>query len=140
MERGLLDMKRLKQVGNWKNSEEKFPSHLICFAQSSIPRLASETHIFFSCVLPSVCFGRVGGILPDKRTTNPVCTVWGWPSRVGPTGPPREESQEFTRVDYCQGFSCFFSSSLLFLSYVLPCKSMPRLGRLSIHPDGTQSL
>lgn len=37
-------------------------------------------HSHFSCVLPSVCFGRTGGIFYDKRTTNPVCMVWGWPS------------------------------------------------------------
>lgn len=42
----------------------------------------------------------------------------------GPHWAPEEQGQEFTGFDYCQGY--FF----LFLSYALPGKSTPGLGRL----------
>ena len=60
---------------------------------------------FFVCVLPFVFFGCTGGIFYDKRTTNPVCVVWGWPSQVGPTGPPRKRARNSQGLITARAFS-----------------------------------
>lgn len=69
---------------------------------------------FFSCVLPFVFFGCTGGIFYDKRTTSPVCMVWGWPSWVGPTGPSRKRARNSQGLIIARAFSAF-KWTILFL-------------------------
>lgn len=86
---------------NYEKELRKIPL-LFFFLFIKLHPQACVLYSHFSCVLPSVFFGCTGGIFYDKRTTNPVCLVWGWPHWAF-----QDKGQEFTGLDSCQGSFCF---------------------------------
>lgn len=99
---------------SWKRAKKNYPPYFFLFIKLNPQACILYSLFFFSCVLPFVFFGCPGGIFYDKRTTNPVCIVWGWPSWVGPTGPSRKRAKNSQGLITARAFSAF-KWTMLFL-------------------------